>query len=242
MSFNRKNIIYVVAFVVILFGSLIYKLVFKGIIFDFNKEDSITASQITESEQVDSSSDSLRSVDTSETFEEETSYSSNVTYKVYICGQVISPGVYEIDKGMLLCDVVDMAGGFTDAAPVECINLVYEIEGNISVYIPTAEELTGSSSESAIFRDSQIFMWGGNISSSEPVIPEEAQETKSNLININTASKEELMTLPGIGEATADAIITYRNSNPFNSVEDLMNVPGVGDSRYGKVKDLISVK
>ena len=72
---------------------------------------------------------------------------------------------------------------------------------------------------------------------------EQQQDQNLNLssININTATREQLMTLPGIGEATADAIISYREEHEFTTTEDLMNVQGIGESKYNRIKDMISV-
>ena len=142
-----------------------------------------------------------------------------------------------MECGSILNDAVILAGGLTEDAPSERINLVYELNENISVYIPTREELeSGSYDDPLIIRTSDSdYIWG------DEGPAQEDQQEQPGLININTASKEQLMTLPGIGESTADAIIAYREETPFTSTEDIMNVSGIGESKYNRIKDLICV-
>lgn len=234
MSFNKKNIIYIIVFVIILLGGLLYRFVLKGIAFNTNEEDFITSPSISSDEMVYETTDiSLESDIVSET----------IAFRVYICGEVINPGVYDVQDGLLLCDVIELAGGLTDKAPISNINLVYEIKGNISIYIPTIEEISEFNSNTDLVRENIIFVWGENVSDLD--VAEEGDMdivSSSNLVNINTASKEELMTLPGIGEATAESIIAYRSVNLFNSKEDLKNVSGIGDAKYSKVEEYICVK
>lgn len=226
MSFDKKKV-YILAFGIIIAGSLIYKLVFKGIFISSDKDEYI----------VDVADETEVSTVTEAPVVTETLNSEYlVKCRVYICGQVNYPGVYEVDNGMLLCDVVDMAGGLTELAPVENINLVYEITDNISIYIPSYDELSTLTFDSNIVRTNEISVWGSSLDIEESTSD---LDTSSNLININTASKGELMTLPGIGDVLADAIITYRGDNPFNSIEELKEVPGIGDAKYAKVKDYI---
>ena len=98
-------------------------------------------------------------------------------------------------------------------------------------------------SNTDLVRENIIFVWGENISDSDVLVERDMDiGSSSNLVNINTASKDELMTLPGIGEATAESIIAYRSVNLFNSKEDLKNVSGIGDAKYSKVEEYICVK
>lgn len=227
MFFKNKNTKYLLAFVIILCGSLVYKLIFKGSAFQNDKENYITDVQIPETTTM---------VDIEDTIVETSSIKELSKYRVYICGQVSNPGVYEIDENMLLCDVIDMAGGLLPDAPIENINLVYEIMGNESIYIPTKDELEEYVYDSNIFRVNKSSGWND-----ESIEETEATTTDSNLININTASKEMLMTLPGIGDLTADAIISFREGQRFNSIEDIKNVAGIGDGKFSKIQDLICV-
>ena len=215
----RKNIIYPVAFILLVAVSIVYK-------FILNRQSS---------GMVIKPSDTIMSEASSEV-SEETSATEEMTCQVYICGAVNSPGVFTMPCGSILNDAVILAGGLTEDAPSERINLVYELDSNISVYIPTRDELqSGYSGDPLIIRtnDSE-YIWGMEEA-------EQSAEDTTGLININTAGREELMTLPGIGQSTADAIIAYREDTPFTSTEDLMNVSGIGESKYDRIKDLVCV-
>lgn len=131
---------------------------------------------------------------------------------VDIKGEVINPGVYKVRKDTRLYYVIDLAGGFTDIANSNPINLSIILKDQDMIYIPSIHD--------------------------EVVVE---QPVESTLVNINTASKERLETLPSIGPATAQAIIDYRNETPFTVIEDILNVPGIGEVTFDKLKELITV-
>ncbi len=220
-----KNLIYVVAFVLITLVSLFYKLFLSGTFdgfLDLKDEDDpvIIRAEETETSSVVSYADPT--TQTSETYN---------TVSVYICGEVNNPGVYEICSGSIINDVVLLAGGFTEEAQTERINLVYIIESNISIYIPGEDE---EYEQSEIVRADGQTIWGEGSAVTGTV-------TSTGVVNINTATRDQLMTLPGIGEATADAIIEYRQTNPFERIEDIMNVSGIGEAKFNNIRDLICV-
>ncbi|MBE7069760.1 MAG: ComEA family DNA-binding protein [Ruminococcaceae bacterium] len=158
--------------------------------------------------------------------------SSVSTVQVYLCGAVRNPGVYTVISGTILNEAVEKAGGFTSDAAVTSMNLVYEINSNMSFYIPTVKEVeSGKADGTDIIRGKGTFIWGAESGSSK-------SQAK---VNINTADKITLQTLPGIGEATAGAIIEYRNKTPFKTIEDLKNVSGIGDAKFERVKEFITV-
>ena len=196
-SSKNKDKIYIVIFIITVAAGIIYKIFFRGEM-SFLSKNKVT-------------------IETEESFLETVHDTESGTIYVYICGEVNSPGVYEIKRGSILNDAVEMAGGLTDEAAKEDIDLVMILNNNITVKIPKeGDELVTLTSES------------GN-------------EADSGLVNINTADKEKLKTLPGIGDVMADSIIEYRQDNVFEEKEDLMNVKGIGQSKYDKVKDLICV-
>lgn len=137
---------------------------------------------------------------------------------VYVCGAVEKSGVYEIVQGSRICDAVNAAGGMTNEAALDTINLATPVSDGEQIRVPyEGEELSVSGNDNA-------------------------QSTGSDLININTATKEQLMTLSGIGEAKADAIISYRDTNgKFSNIEDLKKIEGIKDGVYNKIKDKISI-
>lgn len=149
---------------------------------------------------------------------------------VCIKGEIMFPGIYEVDEGSILNELIIEAGGLTDKAGKD-INLVYVIEENITIYIKAEDEGGGID----IIND---------IGSSEDVILQTEDEIMlfEDKININTATMEGLCMLPGIGEVTAKRIIEYREMNgPYLSIEAIMNVSGIKTSKFEKIRDYITV-
>lgn len=138
---------------------------------------------------------------------------------VYMCGCVVNPGVYVCADGTRLFQLVELAGGFTAEADKNSVNLVLAAEDGQRVYIPALGEAVADSA--------------GGVASDGSV------KTK---VNINTADKSELMTLPGIGESRAADIVAYRQKNGrFASTKDIMKVSGIKEAAYEKIKDYIKV-
>lgn len=131
---------------------------------------------------------------------------------VFVCGAVRSAGVYEMPVGSRVFEAVQMAGGFSEDAAVSQINQAEVLEDETRLYIPTISEMTEKKSED------------------------------DGKVNINTAAKEELMTLPGVGEAKAALIIQYREEHgSFQAIEDIMSISGIKEGLFGKIKDYIKV-
>ena len=141
---------------------------------------------------------------------------------VYVCGQVKSPGVYTLPEGSRVYDLFVAAGGLTELAADEYWNQARLLTDGEMLYVPTVEE--------AAEREQSVGATSQN-TTDDP-----------NKVNINTASKEELMTLPGIGEAKAEAILNYREANgPFSTIEELKQVEGIKDGVFSKMKDYIEI-
>lgn len=143
---------------------------------------------------------------------------------VYITGEVKKPGVYYLDEGARLNQLLDICGGVTQEADIEQINLAQKLVDSDKINIPLkqkdkiTEEIEDNENEDNVKND-----------------------VEKDKVNINTATKEELMTLDGIGETTANKIITYRRTKRFLEIEDLMNVSGIGEAKFSKIKDSIMV-
>lgn len=138
---------------------------------------------------------------------------------VHIDGQVINKGVYTIDSEYRLNDLVNLAGGLTNEADISKINLAKKLTDGEKIYIYAIGESVKTNQES-----------------------ENLNSEASGKININTASKNELKTLPGIGDATADKIIQYRDNNgEFVDIQDIQKVNGIGESKYKNIEDLICI-
>ncbi len=154
-----------------------------------------------------------------------TTESRAVQIKVYICGSVYNPGIVEITEGVRLGEALVLVGGALDTADLNSVNLAHRLSDAEMVYIPKKGE---------IIIDKQ---------SSVPGFAIKNASSKSGKVNINTASKSELETLPGIGPSTADKIIAYRQkSGGFKNAKDLMNVTGIGEKKYEAMKDFITTQ
>ncbi|MCI8455086.1 MAG: hypothetical protein HFE84_10815 [Lachnospiraceae bacterium] len=137
---------------------------------------------------------------------------------VYVCGEVAVPGVYELPAGSRVFEAIEQAGGFTKEAAAESLNLAAEVSDGMKLKVLSEAELE--------------------------ILPElvQAEDRQANLVNLNTASEAELMTLPGIGESRAKDIIRYREqSGGFQKIEDIMKVSGIKDAGFQKIKDRITV-
>ncbi len=143
---------------------------------------------------------------------------------VYICGAVNSPGVYEMESGGRIYQLVELAGGLTEDAAEQSVNLAQTVEDGEMVYVPTVEESAGETAAA-----------DGSASSGIA-----AAETGK--VNINTATAAELTSLNGIGDAKAAAIIAYREEHgSFGNTEEIMQVDGIAEATYNRIKDEITV-
>ena len=128
-------------------------------------------------------------------------------------GEILNPGVYQLPAGSRVSDAIRAAGGFTDSAVALTINQAQTLSDGEQIIVSSVD----ATKEDSLTED-------------------------DGLVNINNASKDELMTLPGIGESRAEDIISYRDTNGgFKSAEDIKNVPGIKEGLYKKIKDRIKV-
>ena len=147
---------------------------------------------------------------------------------VYVCGAVQKEGVYKLQKDDRLYMAIELAGGFTEEAAKEYHNLARTVKDGERIYILTKEEVSELSKKEQI--------------EGELEYKAEIKETNP-LVNLNTASLEELMTLSGIGEAKAKSIIEYRTKvGKFQSIDELMNISGIGEAMFAKVKSRITIE
>ena len=137
---------------------------------------------------------------------------------VYVCGAVMQAGVYELQQDSRVYEAIQKAGGFAENADISEINQAALLQDEEQIYVPAAGEVDHSLKEEGEAGDA-----GGKV-------------------NLNTATKEELMTLAGIGESKADSIIKYREEHgKFQSIEDIKQIEGIKDGVFQKIKDLITV-
>ncbi|MDO5382025.1 MAG: helix-hairpin-helix domain-containing protein [Eubacteriales bacterium] len=158
------------------------------------------------------------------TQEENTAGGENCIY-VYVCGSVNEPKVVTCTSGARIYELIEMCGGFSENADTTKLNLAETVKDGDKIYVPAYGEE---------YEEENV--------SGDAGISKNIGVTGSGLININSASLEQLTTLPGIGESRAADIISYRQSNGgFKSIEDIKKVSGIKDAAYNKIKDYICV-
>ena len=144
------------------------------------------------------------------------------TVYVYVCGAVNAPGVYELKKDARVFEAITLAGGMTAEAAPEAVSQARTVADGEQIYVPTVREvqMQGSGVEDIVTGNADV----------------------SGKVNINTAGKEELMTLTGIGEAKAQSILDYREEHgKFGSIEDLMLIEGIKEGVFNKIKEDITI-
>ena len=156
---------------------------------------------------------------------------------VHVCGAVRVPGVYELKTDSRIMDAVEAAGGFTEDADTEYVNLATVLADGNKVRIPTRDEVTQMSQMGPEQGDT------GVITSQDTGNTGNTGDLGSSLVNINTADEALLCALPGIGSTRAQSIINYRlEHGSFSKIEDIMQVSGIKESSFQKIKEYITVK
>lgn len=150
---------------------------------------------------------------------------ATVSCMVHVCGAVEQPGVYELPQGSRIYQAIEYAGGLSDEADPDYLNQADFVSDGEKVYVPTREEVTEMDSPLQ-----NVMTQSGETSA------------PSGLVNLNTASEEQLCTLPGIGSSKAKSIIAYREEHgSFDRIESVMNVAGIKDGLFQKIKAYITV-
>ena len=203
---------------------------------DPNREAKSNAGDTDQNREAESSAGSTDRTELSDASSEETK-----TLVVHICGAVSAPGVYELPAGSRIIDAVEAGGGFLPEADEACCNLAEEIVDGCQIYIMTKSEscADGQTEKKAGIQtspDSDMQTTDRNVrSNSTPAL-------ENGLVNLNTADVAALMTLPGIGESRAKAIISYREQHgAFAQIEDIMKISGIKQAAFSKIKDKITV-
>lgn len=203
---------------------------------DPNREAKSNAGDTDQNREAESSAGSTDRTELSDASSEETK-----TLVVHICGAVSAPGVYELPAGSRIIDAVEAGGGFLPEADEACCNLAEEIVDGCQIYIMTKTEscADGQTEKKAGIQtspDSDMQTTDRNVRSNS------ATALENGLVNLNTADVAALMTLPGIGESRAKAIISYREQHgAFAQIEDIMKISGIKQAAFSKIKDKITV-
>lgn len=194
-----------------------------------SKEDKSEETVVLLDEESEKETDSEEEAEQKFAQEEETKNQQKTepeTIVVYVCGEVQKEGVVTLPVGSRIYQAIEMAGGVTEEAEASWLNLAEVLTDGVRIYVPGKEE----------------------VSEGKLAIPEGTgnstgiSEASDGLVNLNQASKEELMTLPGIGEAKAEAILQYRTEHgTFSSIDEIKNISGIKDGVFEKIKDKITV-
>lgn len=145
---------------------------------------------------------------------------------VFVCGAVNNPGVYEVQDGARVYELIEKAGGMSLDAATDYLNMASKVLDGEKLYVPTLDEINFG------IDSTDINNAPGNLN-----------DTSDKFLNINLATVEQLMTLPGIGEAKAKAIVQYREAHGrFSDISEIKNIPGIKEAVFEKVKDLIVAK
>ncbi len=139
--------------------------------------------------------------------------------KVYVSGSVTSPGVYALAPGDRVEDALEAAGGPAEGADLDCVNLALRVKDEGRYHFPDAAEECRPASDG----------------------PDGEEDNRAGLIDLNTASVDELKELPGIGDVKAGAIISHRELNgPFTDIQEAMDVKGIGPATFNGIRELIT--
>ena len=175
---------------------------------------------------------------------EENKESKVAKYYIDIKGFVKKPGVYEVTADNIVNDCIKLAGGLLKNADTTTINLSKKVSSEMVIYIPKKEEVIKTTTNTTVTKDQEIPNDASISDNNKPASKDNSSTQTSNktLVNINTATIQELTTLSGIGDAKAQDIIDYRTLNGnFKTIEDIKNVSGIGEALYAKIKDYITV-
>lgn len=241
---KKKEIVISVIIAFILSLIMIFVTQLKGsgnMIVDKNSKNKILKTQNAENSQDEQLEKSIREDEKKQvavkesTDKTEEKQGQNSEIAVYISGEVKTPQVVRMKTGDRLVDAVEKCGGMTKEADLNAVNLALLLKDEAHYIIPKIGDTNVEPADSSAYTSTT----GEN----------EANQSNSNnsnssspKVNINTADKVALMSLPSIGEKTAQKIIDYReNVGKFNTKEDLKNVSGIGDKKYSKLEDLITV-
>ncbi|NMB09430.1 MAG: hypothetical protein GX982_01905 [Tissierellia bacterium] len=221
-SFTKREQIIILIITAVMIFTLGYKVL--------NKDDN-SQSLVVEGEELD-----FRDVkETTDKENEEVVQNKNGQdyILIHITGEVKSPGIVKLQEGDRIIDAIEKAGGLTSKADQSSINLAQKLFDEDKVNIPeVGQNIEDPNTSIEVVSQGSGVVESGNSSGS----------SGSGKININNASKEELKTLPGVGEATSQKIIDYRESSKFTTPEDIMKVSGIGEKKFEAIKEMITVR
>ncbi len=211
---NKRIIIFIIIFVIIVVFLIYYFFIYNKT----NNSDEVIVNDIVEEEV----------------------YSNDEIY-VDIKGHVNKPGVYsfKLNQNARINDLILKAGGLSKDADTSTINLSKKLEDEMTIIIYSKNEISNYIKTQDDLRK-KLELCEVKLKNNA-CIKEEKKEKTSDKVNINEASIDELLTIPGIGESKAKSIIEYRGKNKFKSIEDIKNVDGIGENLFASIKENITI-
>ena len=180
--------------------------------------------------------------------DEEEEKTSDVYYQVDIKGEVINPGIYTVKEGSRVIDVIRLAGDLTEVADTSVLNLSKKVKDEMVITVYSFDEVESFTETKEQEEIEQEACKNQNGIENDACIEDSTNDTSSSSvvisgkISLNTATLDELMMLPGIGEAKAEAIIKYREEvGAFQNIEELKEVNGIGDAIFDDIKESITI-
>lgn len=160
---------------------------------------------------------------------------------VYVSGAVAKPGLHEIAPGSRAVDAIEVAGGMTEEANKDRVNLAKICKDGMQVNVPrlSAKELRKMKQAQNVYAGESANAVDNAVQSVN--YASAAQQDNGGKIRLNSATLEELEELPGVGEVTAQRIVEYRNLHGFNKIEDIMNVKGIGQAKFNKMRPYLDL-
>ncbi len=231
---NKRKIIVFIIIALISIGGLVFKGYFADEIYVLNEKDNASSNEASISQHnLENNDSNTKTIQ----LKDKKSKDKNVRVRditIYVSGEVVNPGVVTINSDQRLADAVEKLGGLTQNADMNNINLAIKLEDEMHYIIPKK----GEKIETNTMTNQDL--------SSNGIIDESntnSNNNEGNKININTATIDELDKIPGVGEATANKILSYREENgSFKSIEEIKNVNGIGEKKFENMRDLICVK
>ena len=231
---NKRKIIVFIIILLISIVSLVFKGYFTDEIYVLNESDNSLSSE----ESISKTNSKYNGSNDQYMKSKEKSNNKDVGARkitIYVSGEVKNPGVVTLSSDQRLATAVEKLGGLTEYADMNNINLAMKLEDEMHYIIPKKGEKIKTN-----------IVTSQNDTSNNDIVSENnfnSNESEGNKININTADLDELDKIPGVGEATANKILNYREENgQFKSIEEIKNVNGIGEKKFENMKELICVK
>ena len=243
--FNKKKILIIISLIILFLGLGAYYCYNKY--FKEDKKENDSKSLVLEKVDAEENITDIEE-DKSETKDEtDTTKENNCFFDIK--GEVKKPNVYSIACDKRVIDAITLAGGLTKNSDTSILNLSKKIEDGMVIIVYSKKEVNNYLKTLETEEKKQTICENGNIVNGACISNKDNSSQSKNtnsaneqtLININTATLDQLMTLSGIGESKAKEIISYREKTPFKKIDDIMNVEGIGESIYSKIKKNITV-